>query len=406
MVWKRDILIGHDDLREALNQIPNIWDELGRRGPCMHADEAITQMKNNAEMVFDWVTTQVISSKRAKLEFLKSSKDDPTEWFNRVEQFFEYQGTAKNQKVHMAAYHLEGEANQWWQWLQELWARFGPLDCEDFDKALSRIRQLGTLRDYQHEFEKLGNKVRGWTQKALLARQRWFLRPPPTKAPLALPQPTRVALTTPAGPIKHLSWEEMQRKRLLLLEGHAGNSICEDATDQTTLEDEHEGDVAKVQEPEITLHALTGWTVPRTMRMTATIGSLKVVVLIDSGSTNNFISDRLASTLRLPVVPMETFIVRVANGERLKCQGHYDKVWVELQGTEFFLTLFSLPLASLDLVLGIQWLEMLGSVENQNRRLQGVDMQTIQEMSLKEISKEIRRGHALFAIKNRVCNGC
>ena len=91
--------------------------------------------------------------------------------------------------------------------------------------------------------------------------------------------------------------------------------------------------------------------------------------------------------------------------------GRYDKVRVELQGTEFYLTLFSLPLSGLDLVLGVQWLEMLGSVvcnwkqltmdfiwENQDRRLQGVDVQTIQAASPEEILKEFRQGHALFAM--------
>jgi hypothetical protein len=48
--------------------------------------------------------------------------------------------------------------------------------------------------------------------------------------------------------------------------------------------------------------------------------------------------------------------------EGLTCQGRYDKVWVELQGTEFYLTLFSLTLTGLDLVLGIQWFKMLGSM--------------------------------------------
>ena len=46
--------------------------------------------------------------------------------------------------------------------------RFGPIDCEDFDEALSRVKQTGTLRDYQKEFERLGNRVQGWTQKALV----------------------------------------------------------------------------------------------------------------------------------------------------------------------------------------------------------------------------------------------
>ena len=58
----------------------------------------------------------------------------------------------------LASYHLEGEANQRWQWLrcayqedgqvvtwntfvEEMWARFGPAECEDFDEALSRMQQ-------------------------------------------------------------------------------------------------------------------------------------------------------------------------------------------------------------------------------------------------------------------------
>lgn len=93
----------------------------------------------------------------AKLEFPRYSGDDPTEWFHRVAQFFDYQGTLDNQKVSLASFHLEGEANQWWQWMnrtykeesriitwdnfeEELWARFGPTDCEDFDEALSRVK--------------------------------------------------------------------------------------------------------------------------------------------------------------------------------------------------------------------------------------------------------------------------
>lgn len=36
------------------------------------------------------------------------------------------------------------------------------------DEALSKIEQTGSLREYQKEFERLGNQVRGWTQKALV----------------------------------------------------------------------------------------------------------------------------------------------------------------------------------------------------------------------------------------------
>ncbi|KAJ0025410.1 hypothetical protein Pint_08014 [Pistacia integerrima] len=47
----------------------------------------------------------------AKLEFPRYSGDDPTEWFNRVDQFFEFQGTIETKKVSLASFHLEGEAS-------------------------------------------------------------------------------------------------------------------------------------------------------------------------------------------------------------------------------------------------------------------------------------------------------
>lgn len=40
----------------------------------------------------------VVSSKTAKLEFPQFLGDDPTEWFNRVNQFFEFQNTPVHRK--------------------------------------------------------------------------------------------------------------------------------------------------------------------------------------------------------------------------------------------------------------------------------------------------------------------
>ena len=56
----------------------------------------------------------------------------------------------------------------WELFEKELWARFRPTECEDFDEALSKVQQIGSLRDYQKEFERLGNRVHGWSQKALV----------------------------------------------------------------------------------------------------------------------------------------------------------------------------------------------------------------------------------------------
>lgn len=127
-----------------------------------------------------------------------------------------------------------------------------------------------------------------------------------------------------------------------------------------------------------------------------------VVILIDSRLTHNFLSDKVAKTLQLPVVPTKPFTVHVANGERLFYHERYEKVPVDLQGTKFSLNFYSLPLVGLDMILGIQWLEMLGTVvcnwksltmgfnwENKACRLLGI-RKPIQAALLESIAKGYR----------------
>lgn len=377
----------------------------------------------------------------------------------------------------LASFHLEGEANQWWQWLrrsyqdegkvvtwevfvEELWARFGPTDCEAFNEALSRVKQTGTLRDYRKEFERLGNRVQGWTQKALvgtfmgglkpeiseeirlfrprtlkeaislarmrdeqLTRQRRLLRSPIlTRSPTAQVTNQRAS---PTVPFKRLSWEEMQKRRSQGLcfncnekfsAGHkcikAQLLILEaDDNEESTETTQHEYETEEHDKPKITFYALAGWAAPQTMRVKAKIGPHEIIVLVDSGSTHNFINSRLANMLQLPVQPTSAFPVKVANGEKVICQGKHDKVHVLIQDIPFELTLYSLPITGLDVVLGVQWLESLGSVvcnwkqltmdfdwDNAKRRLQGLDPQTIQATTLSEVAKDMKQGHNVFAI--------
>ena len=53
------------------------------------------------------------------------------------------------------------------------------------------------------------------------------------------------------------------------------------------------------------------------MRIATRIDSHDVIILINSQSTQNFITKHLANRLRLLVMPTETFIVRVTNEEHL-----------------------------------------------------------------------------------------
>ncbi|KAJ9141050.1 hypothetical protein P3X46_031632 [Hevea brasiliensis] len=104
---------------------------------------------------------QLFFSKFAKLEFPRFSGGDPTEWFAKVDQSLNTKTPWNHKKYHWPLFILKEK-------LIKLWARFGPTDCEDFDKALSKIKQMGSLCEYQQKFERLGNRVHGWSQKALI----------------------------------------------------------------------------------------------------------------------------------------------------------------------------------------------------------------------------------------------
>jgi len=171
---------------------------------------------------------------------------------------------------------------------------------------------------------------------------------------------------------------------VLMLEGYDGSNsvLADNGNEEMTIEENQE----EIVTLEITLHALIGWTIAKTMRVFAKIGSHHIIVLIDSGSIHNFICERMANLLRLLVVPTSTFSDRVANGKSFRCKGQFEDVHIDLYDTLFSLTFYSLPLTGLDVVMGIQWLELLGSVvcvwkrltmefvwEGQTKRLVGID---------------------------------
>ena len=68
---------------------------------------------------------------------------------------------------------MQDDALEWYQWYEQtqpnvtweeltqaLCIRFGPSDYEDFDEALAKLRQTGTVREYQTQFERLAAQVR------------------------------------------------------------------------------------------------------------------------------------------------------------------------------------------------------------------------------------------------------
>ncbi|KAK0608629.1 hypothetical protein LWI29_033588 [Acer saccharum] len=121
--------------------------------------------------------------------------------------------------------------------------------------------------------------------------------------------------------------------------------------------------------PEISFHAIAGTTHPQTLRVVGKLRNREVTVLIDGGSTHNFIDQSVVTKLGLPMVRDQTFQVMVANREKINCAGRCMGLTLIIQGHSVRADFFVLPVAACQVVLGVQWLETLGPVETDYRKL-------------------------------------
>lgn len=103
------------------------------------------------------------------------------------------------------------------------------------------------------------------------------------------------------------------------------------------------GDFFLEEFPEISLNAISGTPTPKTMRIVGYIKHHKVVILIDSGSTHNFLDESIARILGIHSNRQELTSLGQSRGTKIKMQGHI-----------FSLDRYLFSLAGCEVVLGIQ----------------------------------------------------
>ena len=86
--------------------------------------------------------------------------------------------------------------------------------------------------------------------------------------------------------------------------------------------------------PKISLHALFGVVTARTMQVTSVIQGRQLHILIDSGSTHNFVCLKFAKQMECCKTLAPAFQVMLANRERLQCDEIYLAILVEIQGCQ------------------------------------------------------------------------
>ena len=111
---------------------------------------------------------------------------------------------------------------------------------------------------------------------------------------------------------------------------------------------------------QLSINALTGIPNYHTMRVSGMYQKKLLQILIDIGSIHNFLDLELAKRLGCKLEGIPLMSVAVADGTSMRAQFICKGFLWQLQQTTFTSNVLMLPLGCCDLVLGIQWLTILG----------------------------------------------
>lgn len=109
------------------------------------------------------------------------------------------------------------------------------------------------------------------------------------------------------------------------------------------------------------LNSLAGKNNPHSLRVIGTFKGKELLILIDSGSTHNFVQPAVIERLKIQTQSTTPFHVYIGNGDTLTCSKWCPKTELMLN---FEVDLHVLPIKGPDLVLGVQWLQKLGVVKH------------------------------------------
>ncbi|RWR84947.1 Ty3/gypsy retrotransposon protein [Cinnamomum micranthum f. kanehirae] len=446
----RNLQLSQETLKGTTDQHGTLLAEILQRledlkESSKNSDSSSSKARNSQAGSFG--TNGSIQTRTMKLEFPRFDGTNPNSWLFKAKQYFNYHQVPEQQWLTIAALNMEGEAIEWFQWYNDYvlgatWeqfvlamdAWFGPSKSEDFAGKLSKLRQNSTVLEYQREFQRLSNRVKGLSESYLVSLYLSGLRDDvrigvqklePTNLPdvfslarlqeeeanlrrrmfrteggrpIVVSNPTELKPSVPV--IKRLTAAEARERRLKglcfhcdekytpthrcktqklfwmegLLQGSTSSRDVQeenlsldtiDCSTPTDGVDEGSTPIDEVDEaspPQISFHAIAGTRAPQTMRITGTLKQCPLTVLIDSGSTHNFIDPLIIRKADVPTQSDLEFEVMVASGDRLKGNGISKGVVIHSQGVPIQADFYLLSLGGVDAVLGTHWLRTLGPV--------------------------------------------
>jgi len=124
---------------------------------------------------------QAFQIRNVKLDFPKFNGSDVMAWIFKAEQFFDYYGTADEDRLTIAAIHMEEDVVPWFQMIQRtnpfmswtalttaLETEFGPSPFDCPQATLFKFQQKRSVSEYYLQLMSLANRSGSLPQEALL----------------------------------------------------------------------------------------------------------------------------------------------------------------------------------------------------------------------------------------------
>lgn len=151
---------------------------------------------------------------------------------------------------------------------------------------------------------------------------------------------------------------QRQKIQVFLMEIEYMSSISE-AEVIPVPEEEKEPAMTEDKPVAVTLNSLLGnaCSIGDTMRVKGAMGTRTLHILVDTGSSHNFISEKFSKILADKIIEMKPLQVTVADGGKIQGSKCVEKFSWSIQGHEFMVDVILFLLVGCDLILGMQWLQ-------------------------------------------------
>lgn len=139
------------------------------------------------------------------------------------------------------------------------------------------------------------------------------------------------------------------------------NGIEMEILDQSLIEIDDEVDGTETAMMGLSLNSFLGLSSPTTTKLLGYLKKNKVIVMIDSGATHNFISPATVQKNKLSTTTNPNLSVLLGTGISVQGTGVCSNVELSLPDMSFQAEFIVLELGNVDVILGVQWLRTLGT---------------------------------------------